>query len=324
MARSEARIRFGIWREGLDELSPHAKLMYLVVLTEPTVNHAGVGAIRQARWARNAGLTAAQADKAIRELVEGRFVLLDADTEEVFVRTLIRNDGIADQPNMLKGALREALNTASPVIRRALAGELRRLPSKRPDGVSKSGRPVVYPDPHGTASQLEPGPGSLPEPYKTPSPETLPEPLSNPSGTPPDDIQTRPGTPGGGGGGGGDVSSPVGTPGGSARATRVPHDFDVTAEMVAWTRERCPDVNGKLETERFKLHFESAPGAKGLKTDWVKTWKNWMLEEQKRVEQRRPAHLRSVSGQGRPAWMPSQYDDDGLLRDPKTGRLIER
>lgn len=196
MARSEARLQFGLWRTGLEGLSAHAKLVYAVLLTEPTINQCGVGAIRTSRWARDASLTIAETDKALGELVTENKILLDDDTEEVFVRTLIRNDGVAKQPYVLKGALREALQTTSPTIRRSLAGELRKLPPRQPDGVSKSGAKVVYPDPHATADQLDP-PGS-PKPTRK-SPETLFEPSQKGSET----LH--------GGGGGGGTSSYVAT-----------------------------------------------------------------------------------------------------------------
>lgn len=211
MARSEARLQFGMWRAGLDGLGPLAKLVYCVLLTEPTLNHCGVGAVRMSRWAKDASLTIADTEKALQELIDGQFVVIDDDTEEVFVRTLIRNDGVASQPYVLKGALREAVLTASPAIRRALASELRKLPPKAPDGVSKAGKRVVYPDPHATADELWP---DLPPPPPKPSrkgPETLfdedpSETLSKGSSSNPSETLH-----GGGGGGGGGISSQVAT-----------------------------------------------------------------------------------------------------------------
>ena len=160
MARSEARLQFGCWRGGLDGHSAHAKLMYAVLLTEPTLNHAGVGAIRLARWAKEASLTIAETEQALEELGEGDLpqVIVDDDTDEVFVRTLVRNDRVAEQPYVLKGALKEAQSATSSTIRRALAVELRKLPPKRPDGESRKGGKVVYPDPHATADLIDPGP----------------------------------------------------------------------------------------------------------------------------------------------------------------------
>lgn len=154
MARSEARFQFTIWR-GLEGTNANARLLYAVLLTDPTVNHAGVGPIRLTKWARNASLTAEEALKALTELSDGDFVIFDEDTDEVLVRTMIRNDGVADQPFVLKGAIKEALRTESSVLRRALAAELRKLPPRKPDSVSRGGKPVTYPDPHAAADELE-------------------------------------------------------------------------------------------------------------------------------------------------------------------------
>lgn len=213
MARSEARLKFDIWR-GLEGRSRDAKLLYAVLLTEPTVNHAGVGAVRIDLWSQKAGMTSDEVRRALSELGEEPQVVVDHNTQEVLIRTLIRNDGVADQPYVLKGALREALQVVSPVLRRWLAGELRKLPPKRPDGVSKTGRPVVYPDPHAVADQLDPGgpPASNGKP-----PETLSEGFGDGPETPPASPVREPFGKGfeslrGGGGGGGKGFSSVATP----------------------------------------------------------------------------------------------------------------
>lgn len=186
MARTEARLHIDLWREGLDGLGPHAKLMYCVLLTEPTLNLAGVGAVRVSRWARNASLTDREAAKALGELVDGGWIVVDEDTEEVLVRTLIRNDGIVKQPYMLKGALAQAVVTKSGRLRGVLAGELRKLPPRKPDAVSgKTGRTVKYPDPHAVADELDPR-GSVPPPERVSTPSENPsETLFEPSGDPP-------------------------------------------------------------------------------------------------------------------------------------------
>lgn len=198
MARSEARLQFGCWRTGLTGLGPHEKLLYCVLLTEPTLNHCGVGAVRLTRWAKDASLSIPETEKALAALCDGEWVFVDDDTEELFVRSLIRNDGVVNQPYVLKGALREAVLTSSPRIRLALARELRKLPSRPADGVSKVGKPVTYPDPHATADLLDP-PGSPKPTEKTP--ETLFSTAEKGSET----------LHGGGGGDGGGTSSPVAT-----------------------------------------------------------------------------------------------------------------
>jgi hypothetical protein len=211
MARSEARLQFGMWRAGLDGLGPHAKLVYCVLLTEPTVNFCGVGAIRVGRWAKDSSLTVEETEKALRELADSAHIVLDDDTDEVFVRTLIRNDGVASQPYVLKGALKEATRVASAAIRRVLAAELRKLPPRQADGVSKTGKPVVYPDPHATAAEIDPpAPPTPPTPPKK-GPETLFD--ENPFETLSGDSVTKGSETlrGSGGGSGGGNSSRVAT-----------------------------------------------------------------------------------------------------------------
>jgi hypothetical protein len=64
---------------------------------------------------------------ALGRLREARFVLVDEDTEEVLIRTLIRNDEAYKTPGMLKSILKSAEHTQAPALRRELAVELGRL-----------------------------------------------------------------------------------------------------------------------------------------------------------------------------------------------------
>lgn len=61
------------------------------------------------------------------------------------------------------------------------------------------------------------------------------------------------------------------------RGTRIPDDFTVTPEMVAWCRSECPDVNGQRETQKFFNYWQAKTGAGATKLDWNATWRNWML-----------------------------------------------
>lgn len=307
MARSEARLQFGIWQQGLRGHSRDAKLLYAVLLTEPTVNHAGVGAVRIERWSDEASMTMEEVQEALVELGKEPQVVVDYSTHEVLVRSMIRNDGVADQPYVLKGALKDALRTVSPTLRRVLASELRRLPPKRPDGVSKSGKPVVYPDPHAVADQLDP---SDPRPYRHPS-----ERVSEPSPVAPETTLDAPEpkgsgkgfeTLGGGGRGGGGGSSPVAThlqqsktwaaqtasptpPAPEPQPTttpprerggRIPDDFTVTPDMIEWARQHAPHVDGRRETAAFIDHWKAKTGREATKLDWPATWRNWMRKEE--------------------------------------------
>jgi len=67
---------------------------------------------------------------------------------------------------------------------------------------------------------------------------------------------------------------------GRSRGTRLPKNFEVTREMVTWCRDRCPDIDGAAQTERFINHWRSKAGKDGVKLDWTATWRNWMLKAQ--------------------------------------------
>lgn len=78
----------------------------------------------------------------------------------------------------------------------------------------------------------------------------------------------------------------------STRATRIPDDFAVTSEMVEWARDRAPDVNGPRETEKFINYWQAKSGKGATKRDWIRTWQNWFLSAQDRIEERqRPGNV---------------------------------
>lgn len=285
--RSQANLHLN-YPEGLRGTSLEAKVLYTRLLCDDALNHAGVLPLRAALWADECEMSEGAVDKALRELEDKRYAYTDYKTHQVLVRTLVRNDGIADMPNVLWSACRCALNLRSRKLRRVLAGELRKLAAKPPDKVNeKTGKRYVYPDPHGTAAAIDPGP---PDDTETPS-----EPSHSSLGNPSEPFPRDAGTPGGGGGGGGKSSvghgsSSVGTA--KSRGCRIPDDFTVTDAMKAWARENTPLV-GQSETDAFIDYWRAESGAKATKLDWVGTWRNWMRREQKTAE-RRPAHLRSI------------------------------
>jgi hypothetical protein len=264
MARSQANLQFGI-AGGLRGLSRDAKLLYsLGILCEPTVNQAGLGALRVSRWARELEFTVAETEKAMQELDEQRYVLVDPETEEILVRTLVRNDGVADQPNVLWAAVRAALMIVSPRLRREMAAELRRLPPQRPDKVTKTGRVFVHADPHAVADELDPPHPDAPNGGDNPVDNPPPEGIENPSRTLPEPIKTEPfsnpsRTPGGGGGGGGGGSTcPVdGDLGGRAHTREAtPHDPPCETpcrrcQAARLATEAAQQAAGAAHTERL-------------------------------------------------------------------------
>lgn len=60
------------------------------------------------------------------------------------------------------------------------------------------------------------------------------------------------------------------------KGTRLPPDFTVTSEMLSWARAECPTIDPERETDKFRDHYDAAPGQKGVKRNWNATWRNWM------------------------------------------------
>lgn len=129
MARSFAAVYTRIWADptwrALDVNSQH---LYLLLLSQDNLNLAGVIPLQLRRWSKCvAGWDTAAVDEALERLQGQSFVVVDEDTEEVLIRTLIRNDGAYKAPGSLKAILTLAAAAQSPVIRAVLAAELGKL-----------------------------------------------------------------------------------------------------------------------------------------------------------------------------------------------------
>lgn len=71
----------------------------------------------------------------------------------------------------------------------------------------------------------------------------------------------------------------------SKRGTRIPDEFLLTEEMLAWAKAKCPDIDVALHTQRFVNYWKAASGRNAVKLDWLRTWQNWMLKEQDAIPQ---------------------------------------
>ena len=105
------------------------------------------------------------------------------------------------------------------------------------------------------------------------------------------------------------------------RGTRIPENFPVTPEMVAWARAQCPNVDGRHETAKFVDYWTAASGRNAVKLDWVATWRNWMRKAEEDAGRRRPGHLRSVPATPLPDDPGAAFDE---LRERGAGREASR
>ncbi len=218
MPRDHGRILVTIWSDPeFVALTPNAQRLYMLLVSQRTMNHAGLIPLQVNKWARcSQHTTASDVEDGLQELAVGHFAYFDIDTEEALVRSLIRNDGVLKQRNIFKNAMRCARAIESQYLRDAMALEIRKIdaPADRAefdqtvneldvDGVKERfeqahARAIEpFRNPSGTPREDLPNPSDSPaDSYPS---RTLPEPLANPSGT----------LGGGGRGRGGGISTPT-------------------------------------------------------------------------------------------------------------------
>ncbi|MFL1427125.1 MULTISPECIES: hypothetical protein [unclassified Nocardiopsis] len=131
MARIFAQFQSRAWTDDhfKSNLTMDSQWLYFALLSQPNVNTAGVLPLQDRRWKKLAkDANEDRISDALAELQAHWYVLVDEDTEEVLIRTFIRNDGVWKQPNVLKSALAHTKNTMSDTLKAVIWHELQRLP----------------------------------------------------------------------------------------------------------------------------------------------------------------------------------------------------
>jgi hypothetical protein len=167
------KLWFRIWSDDdFTALDSRAQQLYFLLISYPTRTYAGVLPMTLNRWARaTKDNTIANVTAALKQLAARRFVVVDWDTEEVLLRTFIRNDEVPKQANIMKSALDSAEHIQSPKLRWALYYELLNQPDDKA--------------PHRTEEAANKLVAGLQEPVPEPLTEGLTEPLTQPLPEPP-------------------------------------------------------------------------------------------------------------------------------------------
>ena len=78
---------------------------------------------------------------------------------------------------------------------------------------------------------------------------------------------------------------------------RLPDGWQPDQALADWTRANAPAAANGLEVERFRDYWTAQPGARGRKTDWAATWRNWArrCQEQHTQPNRGPAPRATTS-----------------------------
>lgn len=129
MARSHGRVLVDIWADDdFLDLTPAAQRQFFVLLSQPSLNFAGLLAYQPRRWAatsRHLALT--DVIDALAELADRRYVLIALSTEELVVRSYARHDVRTANPKMAAALASHATQIQSGALRHALADELARI-----------------------------------------------------------------------------------------------------------------------------------------------------------------------------------------------------
>lgn len=205
MAREFAKHQFGMWSDD-DFLSRPRfdKMLYGVLIDQPSFNQAGVAPINLRRLAKamrdtNVEPTEGELLAAFARLEADRYVFLDVDTGEVLLRTMMRSDGVAAKPTVLVGALRKALQTESKKLRAVLRDEVARIDPPEVNGDSQQAKrlreqlPAMMtqimaelPEWCDEMGRIDYAPETLSLPSARPSRDPLPDPLVESHKTPGD------------------------------------------------------------------------------------------------------------------------------------------
>lgn len=64
--------------------------------------------------------------------------------------------------------------------------------------------------------------------------------------------------------------------GSGAKGTRLPEDWELPEDWYAWAKQSRPEIDIRLEADKFKDYWLSKSGSNATKICWKRTWRNWI------------------------------------------------
>lgn len=269
MARDRASIRIDMWGDGdWRDLPASAQHLYMLLLSHPTLSYAGVAEWHPGKLAAmSSGSTAEEVTASAGVLEQRGFIVVEPGTNEVLVRSFIKHDGLMKQPRLVVSMTTAYAAVASRRIQLVIAHEVQKMRDREPDlrawevkqvQTVLDARAASWADVGGAFTpdltlELTPGvtPGFTPNVG-----QGLAEPTTTATST--SSKEDRHAT----------------------RGSRVPDDFSITPEMREWASSEVPLVDLDRNLPEFIDYWKSVPGQKGVKRDWVSTWRNAMRRKQ--------------------------------------------
>lgn len=162
MASGGALIRESLWRDRDFRMLPRtAQCLYVQLLSQKDLDCAGILTLNSDVLIKGCSeMTLTNLGDDLKALVEGRFIVVDTDSDEVLIRSYIRLVSVKS-PKVWVAAKSAAKRSSGPEIRLVLASELRRLGRADADELAK----LLIPDGYGIDTVSEQYPNSIDTPY---------------------------------------------------------------------------------------------------------------------------------------------------------------
>ncbi len=275
MARTEARIKTSIWVDDVEFLAlpSSAQRLYLLLCSQSTVNLCGAIALTVGRWARMAPDTTTESIESDLAVLESeRFVIIDRETQELFVRTLMKHDHVLEIPKVRGAAIAQLETVISLRIYNEIAVVL--------GAPTKEQANTLYPN-----TEYPIPKNDIPICASARADSRLQT---------PDSILHTPYTSGVS-----ENSQAAAKPPRKKRASLCPDEFPITDSMREWAVANKITLDLEAATEEW-LDFWKSEGT--LKADWLATWRNGMKSRNARA-------LSRVNGNAKSP-MTSRFDSE--------------
>jgi len=134
MARNYAKILVTIWsNEDFKALPRDLQHMYFVLLSQARLSTCGLLDFFPTRLATCCDeMTIDDVATDLKGLERRRYIVVDYDTQELLIRSFMRNDGVLHSPNLTVAAVREYGEVMSEKVRKAIETELSRAYREAP------------------------------------------------------------------------------------------------------------------------------------------------------------------------------------------------
>jgi hypothetical protein len=245
MARVFGNINVGIWLDqDFCNLSPGAQRTYFQLITQSDIAACGTLALTMRRWSMTVPEKyRPEFPEWMEELARERFIVIDADTEELLVRSFVKWDGGYKNGNRLMAIKGTAEAVRSPLLRSVLAFQLSKV------GISEVPLNALPRDLERPSNAVETPKVVVTLGESVREPETL----NQEPGT----FELEPASKG---------RAP------RPKQTRIPAVFTPTDEQRAWaTAGGVGNVDS--ETAQWWDHHKAKDT---LASDWNASWRTWM------------------------------------------------